>query len=156
MSKQATESSSELQQLFFQGGFFEQALLSKLSEISSGTLMVQTPSRLMPLGKKMASRPKLFVKNNDFSSLPRRLTRCCRQLRGRRLDDQRLGFVIPPFFAKSRSHGWNGRRMGDPVEQNRPLGLCLEPKKYNQGSRKNIALHYDLGNDFYELMLDPR
>jgi len=24
-----------------------------------------------------------------------------------------------------------------------------------QGSRKNIALHYDLGNDFYELMLDP-
>ena len=28
-------------------------------------------------------------------------------------------------------------------------------QKYNQGSRKNIALHYDLGNDFYELMLDP-
>ncbi|MDA7756520.1 cyclopropane-fatty-acyl-phospholipid synthase family protein [Opitutales bacterium] len=24
-----------------------------------------------------------------------------------------------------------------------------------QGSRKNISLHYDLGNDFYELMLDP-
>ena len=23
--------------------------------------------------------------------------------------------------------------MGDPVEQNRPLGLCPEPKKYNQG-----------------------
>ena len=24
-----------------------------------------------------------------------------------------------------------------------------------QGSRKNISLHYDLGNDFYQLMLDP-
>ncbi len=24
-----------------------------------------------------------------------------------------------------------------------------------KGSRRNIALHYDLGNDFYELMLDP-
>jgi cyclopropane-fatty-acyl-phospholipid synthase len=24
-----------------------------------------------------------------------------------------------------------------------------------QGSRKNISLHYDLGNDFYNLMLDP-
>ena len=28
-------------------------------------------------------------------------------------------------------------------------------KNTRKGSRKNIALHYDLGNDFYELMLDP-
>ena len=31
----------------------------------------------------------------------------------------------------------------------------LSQKNTIQGSRKNIALHYDLGNDFYELMLDP-
>ena len=30
----------------------------------------------------------------------------------------------------------------------------LSQKNTRKGSRKNIALHYDLGNDFYELMLD--
>ena len=39
---------------------------------------------------------------------------------------------------------------------NLPDGLmCLVRKIHGKGSRKNIALHYDLGNDFYELMLDP-
>ncbi len=31
----------------------------------------------------------------------------------------------------------------------------LSQKNTIQGSRKNISLHYDLGNDFYKLMLDP-
>jgi len=35
------------------------------------------------------------------------------------------------------------------------LTLQISQKNTLQGSRKNIALHYDLGNDFYELMLDP-
>ena len=34
-------------------------------------------------------------------------------------------------------------------------GYLLSQKNTRKGSRKNIALHYDLGNDFYELMLDP-
>ena len=34
-------------------------------------------------------------------------------------------------------------------------GYALSQKNTIKGSRKNIALHYDLGNDFYELMLDP-
>tara|TARA_B110000196_G_C21099210_1_gene641683 strand:- start:573 stop:1553 length:981 start_codon:yes stop_codon:yes gene_type:complete len=32
---------------------------------------------------------------------------------------------------------------------------AIGQKNTIKGSRKNIALHYDLGNDFYELMLDP-
>ena len=31
----------------------------------------------------------------------------------------------------------------------------LSQKNTIEGSRKNISLHYDLGNDFYQLMLDP-
>jgi cyclopropane-fatty-acyl-phospholipid synthase len=31
----------------------------------------------------------------------------------------------------------------------------ISQKNTVKGSRRNIALHYDLGNDFYELMLDP-
>jgi len=34
-------------------------------------------------------------------------------------------------------------------------GYMLGQKNTVKGSRRNIALHYDLGNDFYELMLDP-
>ena len=34
-------------------------------------------------------------------------------------------------------------------------GYLLGQKNTVKGSRRNIALHYDLGNDFYELMLDP-
>ncbi|MDA0722908.1 MAG: cyclopropane-fatty-acyl-phospholipid synthase [Verrucomicrobia bacterium] len=34
-------------------------------------------------------------------------------------------------------------------------GYAIGQKNTIKGSRKNIALHYDLGNDFYELMLDP-
>jgi cyclopropane-fatty-acyl-phospholipid synthase len=35
------------------------------------------------------------------------------------------------------------------------LTYKISQKNTLQGSRKNIALHYDLGNEFYELMLDP-
>ena len=31
----------------------------------------------------------------------------------------------------------------------------ISQKNTIKGSRKNISLHYDLGNDFYQLMLDP-
>ena len=31
----------------------------------------------------------------------------------------------------------------------------ISQKNTERGSRRNISLHYDLGNDFYELMLDP-
>ena len=67
MSKQATESSSELTlNSSFKGGFFERALLSKLSEISSGTLMVQTPSKAHAFGQGEGSQAELLVKNKDF------------------------------------------------------------------------------------------
>ncbi|MDC0646173.1 cyclopropane-fatty-acyl-phospholipid synthase family protein [Opitutales bacterium] len=34
-------------------------------------------------------------------------------------------------------------------------GYMIGQKNTVKGSRRNIALHYDLGNNFYELMLDP-
>jgi len=34
-------------------------------------------------------------------------------------------------------------------------GYMIGQKNTVKGSRRNIALHYDLGNDFYKLMLDP-
>jgi cyclopropane-fatty-acyl-phospholipid synthase len=47
--------------------------------------------------------------------------------------DSGLGRLIRPL---ARTHEWLSRNSRD-------------------GSRRNIAAHYDLGNDFFELMLDP-
>lgn len=52
-------------------------------------------------------------------------------------------------------HRWRERQRGGPVHQ------LLSPRRHQRrsntltGSRRNIAYHYDLGNDFYQLWLDP-
>ncbi|MEA3641333.1 MAG: cyclopropane-fatty-acyl-phospholipid synthase family protein [Lamprobacter sp.] len=52
-------------------------------------------------------------------------------------------------------HRWRERQRGGPLHQ------LLSPRRHQRrsntrtGSRRNIAYHYDLGNDFYQLWLDP-
>jgi cyclopropane-fatty-acyl-phospholipid synthase len=47
-----------------------------------------------------------------------------------------------------------GRRLAAPLN---PLNRLLHARRANtrQGSKRNIRYHYDLGNDFYSLWLDP-
>src|SRR5205085_5837650 len=67
----------------------------------------------------------------------------------------------PDLAALIRVAARNARTMDGFRERVRPL---LAPLRYLQGtsrannrraSRKQIAAHYDLGNDMFELMLDP-
>ncbi|MBK1618340.1 hypothetical protein CKO42_07785 [Lamprobacter modestohalophilus] len=52
-------------------------------------------------------------------------------------------------------HRWRERQRGGPLHR------LLSPRRHQRrsntrtGSRRNIAYHYDLGNDFYQLWLDP-
>ncbi len=57
------------------------------------------------------------------------------------------GVVNEPWFGRLLS-GHAGVRL---------MGRCLHALRPNtrRGSRRNIASHYDLGNDFYALWLDP-
>jgi cyclopropane-fatty-acyl-phospholipid synthase len=67
---------------------------------------------------------------DDLTALARLFSRNMHQVE--RLDSG-LGRLIRPL---ARAHEWFSRNSRD-------------------GSRRNIAAHYDLGNDFFELMLDP-
>lgn len=52
-------------------------------------------------------------------------------------------------------HRWRERQRGGPLHR------LISPRRHQRrsntrtGSRRNIAYHYDLGNDFYRLWLDP-
>jgi len=52
-------------------------------------------------------------------------------------------------------HRWRARQRGGPLHR------LISPRRHQRrsntrtGSRRNIAYHYDLGNDFYQLWLDP-
>lgn len=52
-------------------------------------------------------------------------------------------------------HRWRERQRGGPLHR------LVSPRRHQRrsntrtGSRRNIAYHYDLGNDFYQLWLDP-
>lgn len=64
-----------------------------------------------------------------------------------------LGAVLD-LGLTNMSHGWISR-VPNPL---RPINRLLHAKRDNDqrgGSKRNIAYHYDLGNDFYELWLDP-
>lgn len=52
-------------------------------------------------------------------------------------------------------HRWRERQRGGPMH--RVLSPLRHRRRSNTrtGSRRNIAYHYDLGNDFYQLWLDP-
>ncbi|MBK1704736.1 SAM-dependent methyltransferase [Halochromatium glycolicum] len=52
-------------------------------------------------------------------------------------------------------HRWRERQRGGPLH--RLLSPLRHQRRSNTrtGSRRNIAYHYDLGNDFYQLWLDP-
>ena len=114
--------------------------------------MVRTPSNI-PLARKAPA--ELFVKNKDFSeSLPRRPARGGGQLRGR---DTTNDLVLLFRLFLQNQEVMDGMEGGWATLLNKIArwGYALSQKNTIKGSRKNIALHYDLGNDFYELMLDP-
>ena len=69
MNKQATEKASELPiAVTDKQGFFERVLLSKLREISKGSLKIETSANSFTFGKDGTTgiKAELQVKNNDF------------------------------------------------------------------------------------------
>ena len=58
------------------------------------------------------------------------------------------------FMRNARSLGEIGRAKG-PARWINPLAHRLRDNEPGAGARRNIAAHYDLGNDFYAAWLDP-
>ena len=160
MNKQATERASEMPLRRSDGkGFFERVFLSKLAEISNGALKIETPTGSLTLGNgdDRGIRAELCVKNNDF------FRKACLGGSLGVADSYADGdWTTPDLVMIFRLFLQNlevmdGMEGGWATLLNKIArwGYALSQKNTVKGSRKNIALHYDLGNEFYELMLDP-
>ena len=160
MNKQATERTSDLPiAVSSKKGFFENAFVSQLRKISRGVLQIETPTDSFLVGNpsKKGIHAKIRVTDKIF------FRKAC------------LGGSLG--VADSFADGdWNSpdlvilfrlflqnQEIMDEVESGLATffnkiarwSYAIGKKNTINGSRKNIALHYDLGNDFYELMLDP-
>jgi cyclopropane-fatty-acyl-phospholipid synthase len=134
------------------------SVLRQLPELDYGTLDLQLPNgQQLQLGKVQEGAPRAEIRLNSFRPL-RRL------LKGGQLgmaESYMAGeWDSPDLVALMRWALGNERQMPDLSNGklwlrllNRLVHLCRANTK--RGSRRNIAYHYDLGNDFYRLWLDP-
>lgn len=142
-----------------QNGFWKRALLSQLKKIDRGSLTVETNNGTQQLGSSSQDRISAMIQvtNSDFfrkACLGGSLGVADSYAEG----DWKTDDLVSVFrlFLQNQDV-MDGMESGWASLLNRVArwGYLIGQKNTIKGSRKNIALHYDLGNDFYELMLDP-
>jgi cyclopropane-fatty-acyl-phospholipid synthase len=160
MDKQTTERTSGLPIGFSpKRGFFENAFVSQLRKITKGTLQIDTPSDSLILGdsSKEGIHAKIRVSEKVF------FRKACLGGSLGVADSFANGDWTSPDLVMlfrlflQNQEAMDGMEGGWATFLNKVArwGYAIGQKNTIKGSRKNIALHYDLGNDFYELMLDP-
>ena len=160
MDKQATERTSGLPIGFSpKRGFFENAFVSQLRKITKGALQIDTPSDSLILGdsSKEGIHAKIRVSEKVF------FRKACLGGSLGVADSFANGDWTSPDLVMlfrlflQNQEAMDGMEGGWATFLNKVArwGYAIGQKNTIKGSRKNIALHYDLGNDFYELMLDP-
>jgi cyclopropane-fatty-acyl-phospholipid synthase len=135
-----------------------QALLDHLPQIEFGTLDLQLPSgELLHFGQAREGEPRAEIRLNHYRAL-RRL------LRGGDIGWAEAymegDWDSPDLESLFRWALGNEAAMQQLIRGNLLLRLInrlrhLRRANTRKGSRRNIAYHYDLGNDFYSLWLDP-
>ena len=140
-------------------GFWERALVGQLKKIDRGSLSIKMGKRQITLGTPSSDHISagIEITNKSF------FRKCCL---GGSLGvadsyadgDWETDDLVDVFrlFLQNQDV-MDGMEGGWASLLNRIArwSYLLGQKNTRKGSRKNIALHYDLGNDFYELMLDP-
>ncbi len=140
-------------------GMFGKLLAQQLSKLEVGTLQIHTPNKTYQYGTGGEGNlsASLLVKNNDFFR---------KAVLGGSLgvaDSYADGDWDTPDMVKLFRLFLQNQKVMDDMEGGiatllNKLAMCsyqLFQKNTVEGSRKNISLHYDLGNRFYQLMLDP-
>ena len=139
-------------------GFFERMLLSRLGKMSSGSLLIKKLDQVNVLGKStgkgisaeiMVSNPVFFRKACLGGSLGV-------------ADSYADGDWNTPDLVKVFRLFLQNQEVMDAMESGwarilnylARFAYALGKRNTLQGSRRNIALHYDLGNEFYESFLD--
>ena len=160
MSKQVTEPSSGLAVANDRRkGFFENLLLSGLGNITHGALRVETDSGSLLLGQENDEEMRAEIRVAD----PVFFRKACLGGSLGVADSYASGdWSTPDLVMLFRLFLRNlevmdGLEGGWATLLNKVArwGYSIGQRNTINGSRRNIALHYDLGNEFYELMLDP-
>lgn len=142
-----------------QNSFWEGVLLSQLKKIDRGSLTVETNNGTQQLGSASQDRisATIQVTNSDFfrkACLGGSLGVADSYADGDWETDDLVSvfrlFLQNQDVMDGMEGGWASL-----LNRIARWGYLIGQKNTITGSRKNIALHYDLGNDFYELMLDP-
>ena len=140
-------------------GFWERTLLGQLKKIDQGSLSIKMGKRQLTLGTPSGNHisADIEITNKSFfrkTCLGGSLGVADSYADGD-WDTKDLVGVFRLFL--QNQDVMDGMESGWASLLNRVARwtYMLSQKNTRKGSRKNIALHYDLGNDFYELMLDP-
>ena len=140
-------------------GFFEKTLCRQLDLSDQGLLKLESPSGKNSFGsdKKDGLQADLKIHRNEFfrkACLGGSLGVADSYAAG---DWDTTDLVTFFRFFLQNQKVMDGMESGWATLLNKfaRWAYLLSQKNTIQGSRKNISLHYDLGNDFYQLMLDP-
>ena len=160
MSKQATERTSDFPiESSSKKGFFEKTFLSQLRKITEGTLRIDTPSDSFILGNSSRKGVYAQIRVSDKAFFRKACLGGSLGVADSFADgdwsSSDLVMLFRLFLKNQRV--MDGMESGWATLLNKLArwSYAIGQKNTIKGSRKNIALHYDLGNDFYELMLDP-
>ena len=140
-------------------GFFEKVLHRQLNTSNTGCLKIKSPSgkSIFGEGDNQALQADLEIHKNEFfrkACLGGSLGVADSYADG---DWDSSDLVTFFRFFLQNQEVMDGMEGGWATLLNKLArwAYLFSQKNTIQGSRKNISLHYDLGNDFYQLMLDP-
>ena len=160
MNSSVTEPSTDLPiETTGKTGVFERIFTRQLLKLWKGKLTLKTPSNTYQLG---VAHPEdltasIWVKNPEFfrkATLGGSLGVADSYADG----DWETDDLVKVFrIFLQNQNVMDGMEKGWATILNKIAmwSYQLSQKNTINGSRKNISLHYDLGNDFYQLMLDP-
>ena len=138
--------------------FARGAVLSRLAGIKSGRLVIEDGGERMPLGEAAADadlRATIRVHDHRFYSdlaLAGSMGAAEAYMAGSWTTDDLTALVQIMIRNRAVIEGIDGglARLANPVRRL----LHYLNRNTKTGSERNIAAHYDLGNDFFELILD--
>ena len=140
-------------------GFWERTLLGQLKKINQGSLSIKMGKRQLTLGTPSGNHISADIEITNKSFFRKTCLGGSLGVADSYADgdwDTKDLVAVFRLFLQNQDV-MDGMESGWASLLNRVARwtYMLSQKNTRKGSRKNIALHYDLGNDFYELMLDP-
>lgn len=140
-------------------GFWERTLLGQLKKIDQGSLLIKMGKRQLTLGTPSGNHISADIEITNKSFFRKTCLGGSLGVADSYADgdwDTKDLVAVFRLFLQNQDV-MDGMESGWASLLNRVARwtYMLSQKNTRKGSRKNIALHYDLGNDFYELMLDP-